>query len=445
VRNHSFLQSQHLGSRSRWSSAHESALSANRPRKVQYLSQLMTTQLTIPAHVPGRFGPYGGRYVPETLMVPLYELEHAYQQAKTAPAFQSEFQNLLKNFAGRPTPLQFASRLTAKLGGPRIYLKREDLLHTGAHKINNAIGQGLLAVKMGKPRIIAETGAGQHGVASATVAAHLGLQCTVYMGTEDMARQALNVARMKMLGSEVIGVESGSKTLKDAINEAMRDWVTNVRNSHYLLGSVLGAHPYPTMVRDFQSVIGREAREQILAAEKRLATHLYACVGGGSNSIGLFYEFLKDSDVKMVGIEAGGRGQGLGEHAARLAAHQGYTGARPGVLQGSYTYVLQSEDGQIATTHSISAGLDYPAIGPEHAWLADQRRAEYAAVTDSAALEAARLLSRTEGIIPALESAHALAGLIERVPQLKPTDLVIVNLSGRGDKDMDTYGKYWRE
>jgi tryptophan synthase beta chain len=405
----------------------------------------MTTQLTIPAHVPGRFGPYGGRYVPETLMVPLYELERAYVQAKTDPAFQSEFQNLLKNFAGRPTPLQFASRLIAKLGGPRIYLKREDLLHTGAHKINNAIGQGLLAVKMGKPRIIAETGAGQHGVASATVAAHLGLQCTVYMGTEDMARQALNVARMKMLGSEVIGVESGSKTLKDAINEAMRDWVTNVRTSHYLLGSVLGAHPYPTMVRDFQSVIGREAREQILAAEKRLPTHLYACVGGGSNSIGLFHEFLKDSDVKMVGIEAGGRGQGLGEHAARLAAHQGYTGARPGVLQGTYTYVLQSEDGQIATTHSISAGLDYPAIGPEHAWLADQRRAEYAAVTDSAALEAARLLSRTEGIIPALESAHALAGLIERVPQLKPTDLVIVNLSGRGDKDMDTYRKYWRE
>jgi tryptophan synthase beta chain len=405
----------------------------------------MTTQFTIPAHVPGRFGPYGGRYVPETLMVPLYELERAYVQAKTDPAFQSEFQNLLKNFAGRPTPLQFASRLIAKLGGPRIYLKREDLLHTGAHKINNAIGQGLLAVKMGKPRIIAETGAGQHGVASATVAAHLGLQCTVYMGTEDMARQALNVARMKMLGSEVIGVESGSKTLKDAINEAMRDWVTNVRTSHYLLGSVLGAHPYPTMVRDFQSVIGREAREQILAAEKRLPTHLYACVGGGSNSIGLFHEFLKDSDVKMVGIEAGGRGQGLGEHAARLAAHQGYTGARPGVLQGTYTYVLQSEDGQIATTHSISAGLDYPAIGPEHAWLADQRRAEYAAVTDSAALEAARLLSRTEGIIPALESAHALAGLIERVPQLKPTDLVIVNLSGRGDKDMDTYRKYWRE
>jgi len=399
----------------------------------------MSTQLVIPASVPGRFGPYGGRYVPETLMVPLYELERAYELAKTDATFQAAFQDLLKNFAGRPTPLQFAARLTEKLGGPRIYLKREDLLHTGAHKINNAIGQGLLAVKMDKPRIIAETGAGQHGVASATVAAHLGLQCTVYMGTEDMARQALNVARMRMLGAEVIGVESGSRTLKDAINEAMRDWVTNVRNSHYLLGSVLGAHPYPTMVRDFQAVIGCEARAQILAAEKRLPTHLYACVGGGSNSIGLFHEFLKDADVKMVGIEAGGRGNSLGEHAARLAAHQGFTGARPGVLQGTYTYVLQNEDGQIATTHSISAGLDYPAIGPEHAWLADQRRAEYAAVSDSAALEAAKLLSLSEGIIPALESAHALAGLVERLPQFKPGDLVIINLSGRGDKDMDTY------
>ncbi|HTZ34281.1 MAG TPA: tryptophan synthase subunit beta [Methylomirabilota bacterium] len=399
----------------------------------------MSSQLTIPASVPGRFGPYGGRYVPETLMVPLYELEGAYEQAKNDAAFQAEFQGLLKNFAGRPTPLQFAERLTAKLGGPRIYLKREDLLHTGAHKINNAIGQGLLAVKMGKPRIIAETGAGQHGVAAATVAAHLGLECTVYMGTEDMARQALNVARMRMLGSEVIGVESGSKTLKDAINEAMRDWVTNVRTSYYLLGSVLGAHPYPTMVRDFQSVIGREARAQILNAEKRLPTHLYACVGGGSNAIGLFHEFLRDSDVKMVGIEAGGRGTGLGEHAARLAAHQGFTGARPGVLQGTYTYVLQNEDGQIALTHSISAGLDYPAIGPEHAWLADQKRAEYAAVSDQAALDAAKLLSRTEGIIPALESAHALAGLMERLPQMKSSNLVIVNLSGRGDKDMDTY------
>ncbi|HEY2108661.1 MAG TPA: tryptophan synthase subunit beta [Candidatus Acidoferrales bacterium] len=395
--------------------------------------------MTIPAAVPGRFGPYGGRYVPETLMVPLFELERAYELVKKDAAFQAEFQGLLTNFAGRPTALQFAAHLTKKLGGPRIYLKREDLLHTGAHKINNAIGQGLLAVKMGKPRIIAETGAGQHGVASATVAAHLGLQCTVYMGTEDMSRQALNVARMRMLGTEVVGVESGSRTLKDAINEAMRDWVTNVRTTHYLLGSVLGAHPYPTMVRDFQAIIGREAREQILAAEKRLPTHLYACVGGGSNAIGLFYEFLKDADVKMVGIEAGGRGDKLGEHAARLAAHQGFTGARPGVLHGTYTYVLQNEDGQIASTHSISAGLDYPAIGPEHAWLADQRRAEYAAVSDQAALDAARLLARTEGIIPALESAHALAGLMERLPLFKASDLVILNLSGRGDKDMDTY------
>src|SRR5246127_1885479 len=280
----------------------------------------MTTQLTIPASVPGRFGPYGGRYVPETLMVPLYELERAYELAKTDSVFQAQFQDLLKNFAGRPTPLQFASRLTLKLGGPRIYLKREDLLHTGAHKINNAIGQGLLAVKMGKPRIVAETGAGQHGVASATIAAHLGLDCVVYMGTEDMARQALNVARVRLLGGQVVAVDSGSRTLKDAINEAMRDWVTNVRTPHYLLGSVLGAHPYPTMVRDFQSVIGREAREQILAAEKRLPTHLFACVGGGSNSIGLFFEFLKDAGVRMVGIEAGGRGHTLGEHAARLAA-----------------------------------------------------------------------------------------------------------------------------
>jgi tryptophan synthase beta chain len=403
----------------------------------------MSTILQSPTTVPGRFGPYGGRYVPETLMVPLFELEHAYELAKTDAAFQAQFQHLLKNFAGRPTPLQFASRLTEKLGGPRIYLKREDLLHTGAHKINNAIGQGLLAVKMGKPRIIAETGAGQHGVASATVAAHLGLECVVYMGTEDMARQALNVARMRMLGTQVVGVDSGSRTLKDAINEAMRDWVTNVRNTHYLLGSVLGAHPYPTMVRDFQAIIGREAREQILAAEKRLPTHLFACVGGGSNSIGLFHEFLRDSNVKMIGIEAGGRGAGLGEHAARLAAHQGFTGARPGVLQGTYTYVLQNEDGQIATTHSISAGLDYPAIGPEHAWLADQRRAEYSAVSDQAALDAARLLSRTEGIIPALESAHAIAGLIERIPKMTKDDLVILNLSGRGDKDMDTYARHW--
>src|SRR5437660_6634800 len=376
-------------------------------------------------------------------MVPLFELERAYLEAKSDASFQAQFENLLKNFAGRPTPLQFASRLTEKLGGPRMYLQREDLLPTGAHEINNAIGQGLLAVKMGTPRIIAETGAGQHGVASATVAAHLGLECVVYMGTEDMARQALNVARMRMVGTQVRGVEVGSCTLKDAINEAMRDCVTNVRSTHYLLGSVLGAHPYPTMVRDFQAVIGREAREQILAAEKRLPTHLFACVGGGSNSIGLFHQFLSDASVKMIGIEAGGRGGGLGEHAARLAAHQGFIGARPGVLQGTYTYVLQNEDGQIATTHSISAGLDYPAIGPEHAWLADQRRAEYSAVSDQAALDAARLLARTEGIIPALESAHAIAGLVERLPQFKKDDLVILNLSGRGDKDMDTYQKHW--
>jgi tryptophan synthase beta chain len=401
----------------------------------------MSSTLQSATVAPGRFGPYGGRYVPETLMVPLFELERAYESAKADPQFQAEFVNLLKNFAGRPTPLQFASRLTQHLRGPRIYIKREDLLHTGAHKINNAIGQGLLAVKMGKPRIVAETGAGQHGVASATVAAHLGLECVVYMGTEDMARQALNVSRMRMLGAQVVGVDSGSRTLKDAINEAMRDWVTNVRNTHYLLGSVLGAHPYPTMVRDFHSCIGREAREQILAAEKRLPTHLFACVGGGSNAIGLFHQFLRDPEVKMIGIEAGGRGTELGEHAARLAAHQGFTGARPGVLQGTYTYILQTADGQISTTHSISAGLDYPAIGPEHAWLADQRRAEYAAVSDQAALDAARLLARVEGIIPALESAHAIAGLIDRVPKMSPEDLVILNLSGRGDKDMDTYSR----
>src|SRR3989454_8596384 len=389
----------------------------------------------------GRFGAYGGRYVPETLIPVLDELEAEYATAVRDPTFAVEVDRYLRTFCGRPTPLYFARRLTETLGGARIYLKREDLVHTGAHKLNNAIGQGLLARKMGKPRIVAETGAGQHGVASATVAAHLGLECVVYMGTEDMARQALYVSRMRMLGTQVVGVESGSRTLKDAINEAMRDWVTNVRSTHYLLGSVLGAHPYPTMVRDFQSVIGREAREQILAAEKRLPTHLFACVGGGSNAIGLFHQFLRDAEVKMIGIEAGGRGGQLGEHAARLAAHQGFTGARPGVLQGTYTYVLQNEDGQIAATHSISAGLDYPAIGPEHAWLADQHRAEYSAVSDQAALDAARLLSRTEGIIPALESAHAIAGLIERIPKMSKADLVILNLSGRGDKDMDTYSR----
>ncbi|MBZ5528640.1 MAG: tryptophan synthase subunit beta [Acidobacteriia bacterium] len=392
--------------------------------------------ITQPAAVPGRFGPYGGCYVPETLMAPLEELVRAYDAAQADPAFRTAFESLLKNFAGRPTPLQHADRLSAHLGGPKIYLKREDLLHTGAHKINNAIGQGLLAVRMGKPRIVAETGAGQHGVASATVAAKLGLECVVYMGTEDMARQALNVSRMRMLGAQVVGVESGSRTLKDAINEAMRDWVTNVRTTHYLLGSVLGAHPYPTMVRDFHSVIGREARQQILAAENRLPTHLFACVGGGSNAIGLFHEFLADRSVKMIGIEAGGRGAQLGEHAARLAAAQGYSGARPGVLQGTYTYVLQTADGQIAPTHSVSAGLDYPAIGPEHAWLADEGRASYSAVSDAQALAAAKLLARLEGIIPALESAHALAGLIERISKFAKDDLIIVNISGRGDKDM---------
>jgi tryptophan synthase beta chain len=390
----------------------------------------------------GRYGPYGGRYVPETLMAPLEELEKAYAEAQADPAFHATLDDLLKNFAGRPTPLQFASRLTERLGGARIYLKREDLLHTGAHKINNCLGQGLLAARMGKKRIIAETGAGQHGVATATVAARLGLACAVYMGTEDMERQRLNVFRMRLLGAEVIGVDAGSRTLKDAINEAMRDWVTNVRTTHYLLGSVLGAHPYPQMVRDFHKIIGQEAREQILRAENRLPDHLFACVGGGSNAIGLFHAFLEDASVKMVGVEAGGRGKILGQHAARLAEARGFTGARPGVLQGTYTYVLQTADGQIATTHSISAGLDYPAVGPEHAWLAEKGRAEYTAVTDEAAIEAARTLACLEGIIPALESAHAIAEVVMRAPTMKKNEIVILNVSGRGDKDMETLSRY---
>jgi tryptophan synthase beta chain len=390
----------------------------------------------------GRFGPYGGRYVPETLMAPLEELEKAYAEARADSTFQAQLDDLLKNFAGRPTPLQFASRLTEQLGGARIYIKREDLLHTGAHKINNCIGQGLLAVRMGKKRVIAETGAGQHGVATATIAARLGLSCTVYMGTEDMERQRLNVFRMKLLGAEVIGVNSGSCTLKDAINEAMRDWVTNVRTSHYLLGSVLGAHPYPQMVRDFHKIIGEEAREQILRTEGRLPDQLIACVGGGSNAIGLFNAFIGDANVKMLGVEAGGRGKSLGEHAARLAAVEGFSGARPGVLQGTYTFVLQTADGQIATTHSVSAGLDYPAIGPQHAWLADLGRAEYTAVSDEDAINAARTLARTEGIIPALESAHALAELIHRAPKMRKDEIVILNLSGRGDKDMEMLSKH---
>jgi tryptophan synthase beta chain len=402
---------------------------------------MSATTLSVPDE-RGRFGAFGGRYVPETLMAPLEELERAYLAASNDESFRRELDDLLHNFAGRPTPLQFASRLTEHLGGARIYLKREDLLHTGAHKINNCIGQGMLAVRMKKQRVVAETGAGQHGVATATVAARLGLACTVYMGTEDMERQRLNVFRMRLLGAEVIGVEAGSRTLKDAINEAMRDWVTNVRTSHYLLGSVLGPHPYPQMVRDFHKIIGEEAREQILSAAGRLPDHLFACVGGGSNSIGLFHAFLGDLAVKLVGVEAGGRGKGLGEHAARLAAASGFSGARPGVLQGTYTYVLQNSDGQISTTHSISAGLDYPAIGPEHAWLADTRRAEYTAVVDDEAIAAAKLLARTEGIIPALESAHAIAELVRRAPKMKRDEIVIVNLSGRGDKDMETLSRY---
>ncbi len=403
----------------------------------------MTTTAQTWPDARGRFGPYGGRYVPETLVAPLEELERAYAEARSDSVFERELGGMLRDFAGRPTPLQFAPRLSKHLGGPRIYLKREDLLHTGAHKINNCIGQGLLSVRMGKQRIIAETGAGQHGVATATVAARLGLSCAVYMGTEDMERQRLNVFRMRLLGAEVIGVDSGSRTLKDAINEAMRDWVTHVRTTHYLLGSVLGPHPYPEMVRDFQSVIGREAREQILKAEGRLPDYLYACVGGGSNSIGLFHAFLGDSNVQMVGVEAGGRGTSLGEHAARLAAAAGFSGARPGVLQGTYTYVLQNADGQIAMTHSVSAGLDYPAIGPEHAWLADQGRTTYTAVRDEAAVEAARLLARTEGILPALEPAHAIAGLVARAPQMSPRDLVILNLCGRGDKDVEILSRHF--
>ena len=407
----------------------------------------MTASLhsSLPAEWPdsrGRFGPYGGRYVPETLVEPVEQLERSYRAAQADPAFLAELEQLLRTFAGRPTPLDFAARLTAHLAGPRIYLKREDLLHTGAHKINNCIGQGLLTRRMQKPRVIAETGAGQHGVATAAVCARLGLECCVYMGTDDMARQRLNVGRMKMLGAAVTAVDSGSRTLKDAINEAMRDWVTNVRTSHYLLGSVLGAHPYPQMVRDFQSVIGREARQQILAAEGRLPAALFACVGGGSNSIGLFHAFLGDAGVRMVGVEAGGTGTRLGEHAARLAAAAGYAGARPGVLQGTYTWVLQTEAGQIAATHSVSAGLDYPAVGPEHAWLADRGRAQYTAVSDEAAIDAARTLARTEGILCALETAHAVAELIRRASSLPRDSAVILNVSGRGDKDMDTLSRH---
>jgi tryptophan synthase beta chain len=396
------------------------------------MAEKSRTQLEMPpvATAPGRFDAYGGRYVPETLMAALQELEAAYAEAQCDPAFSSELAYLLHHYAGRPTPLYYASRLTESLGGAKIYLKREDLLHTGAHKINNCLGQGLLARRMGKRRIIAETGAGQHGVATATVCALFGMVCIVYMGQEDMRRQELNVYRMRLLGAEVRSVSAGSATLKDAINEAMRDWVVNVRTTHYLLGSVLGAHPYPTMVRDFQRVIGIEARQQILEAEGRLPNAVLACVGGGSNAIGAFYEFIPDKNVRLIGVEAGGRGQGLGEHAAR------FQGGSPGVLQGTYSYVLQDDAGQISNTHSVSAGLDYASIGPEHAALHDSGRAEYVSASDEAALQATVRLARTEGILPALESAHAVAEAIRIAPAMDRNDILLINVSGRGDKDM---------
>jgi tryptophan synthase beta chain len=378
----------------------------------------------------GHFGPYGGRFVPETLMHPLQELEEEYLRSQSDPEFQREFDYYLREFCGRPTPLYFAERLTRELRGAKIYLKREDLLHTGAHKINNCIGQILLAKRMGKNRIIAETGAGQHGVATATVAAMFGFKCVIYMGALDCERQALNVFRMKMLGAEVVPVKAGQQTLKEAINEAMRDWVTNVRTTHYILGTVYGAHPYPLMVRNFHRVIGDEARSQILEKEERLPDMLVACVGGGSNAMGLFYPFLHDQDVKMLGVEAGGEGIEAGKHAAR------FQGGSLGVLQGTRSFLLQDEFGQIQLTHSVSAGLDYAAVGPEHAWLRDQKRVEYTYATDEQALDAFTRLARLEGIIPALESAHAVAEVIRRAPQLDRDKLIIVNLSGRGDKDV---------
>jgi tryptophan synthase beta chain len=385
--------------------------------------------------IPQKFGPYGGQFVPETLMPALAELEAAYLAAQADPVFHLELDGLLKTYVGRPTPLFHAAHLSGQLGGAQIYLKREDLAHSGAHKINNALGQALLARRMGKRRLIAETGAGQHGVATATAAALLGLECVVYMGTVDIARQHPNVLRMRLLGAEVRPVASGSRTLKDAINEAIRDWVTNVQGTHYLLGSALGPHPYPSMVRDFQSVIGIEARQQILAQAGRLPDECIACVGGGSNAIGLFTAFREDAGVRLVGVEAGGRGIASGEHAARFAdARLG----RPGVLHGTYTYLLQDEDGQVRPTHSISAGLDYPAVGPEHAYLRDLGRAEYTSVEDGQALAAFQRLANTEGILPALESSHAVAEAIRRAPQMSPQALLLINLSGRGDKDLDT-------
>ncbi len=378
----------------------------------------------------GRFGAYGGRYVPETLMPAMIELEEAYLKARRDKAFQKEFHDYLSRYVGRPTPLYFAQRLTKRLNGAKIYLKREDLCHTGAHKINNAIGQALLARRMRKPRVIAETGAGQHGVAVATVAAMFGLKCEIYMGTEDMQRQALNVYRMRLLGATVTGVDAGSRTLKDAISEAMRDWTTHVRTTHYILGSVLGGHPYPMMIRDFQSVIGDETRRQIRAAEKRLPDYLVACVGGGSNSIGLFYPFLRDKKVKMIGVEAGGLGVGSGKHAAR------FSGGSPGVLHGTMTYLLQDSEGQVNLTHSVSAGLDYAAVGPEHSLYHDTGRVCYTSATDDEALAAFDLLAQEEGIVPALESAHAIAEVVKLAPKMSKRSLIVVNLSGRGDKDV---------
>jgi tryptophan synthase beta chain len=381
----------------------------------------------------GHWGPYGGRFVPETLVAPLEELTAAYLAARDDIDFRTEYAALLADYSGRPTPLFHAKRLSESAGGAQVFLKREDLSHTGSHKINNALGQILLALRMGKRRVIAETGAGQHGVATATVCALFGLDCVVYMGAEDMKRQALNVFRMELLGAEVRAVTAGSRTLKDAINEALRDWVTNVSDTYYLLGSALGPHPYPLMVREFQSVIGREARAQILSQTQRLPDLLVACVGGGSNSIGLFHPFLNDK-VRMIGVEAGGRGNGLGHHAARFKLEGG---GRPGVLQGTLSYVLQDEGGQIAPTHSVSAGLDYPSIGPEHAFLHDSGRVQYVCASDDAALEAFQTLSKLEGIIPALESAHAVAHAIKVASEMPSDDIIIINLSGRGDKDID--------
>ncbi|MEO8456747.1 MAG: tryptophan synthase subunit beta [Chloroflexota bacterium] len=379
----------------------------------------------------GRFGPYGGQYIPETLMAAVAELEQSYREARADPAFEEELASLLKNFVGRPTSLYYAKRLSERLGGAKIYLKREDLAHTGAHKINNAVGQGLLVKRMGKPRVVAETGAGQHGVASATVCAMLGLECVVYMGEEDVRRQALNVFRMKLLGAEVRPVGSGSRTLKDAINEAIRDWVTNVRTTHYLIGSVVGPHPYPMIVRDFQAVIGTEARAQMMEQEGRLPDYAVACVGGGSNAIGLFHPFYNDASVKLIGVEAAGEGLNTGHHAAPLS------GGRPGVLHGAMSYLMQDKDGQVQETHSISAGLDYPGVGPEHSFYKDSGRAQYVAVTDRQALEGLTLLCETEGIIPALESAHAIAYTAQFAPTLGKDQIVLINLSGRGDKDTE--------